>query len=140
MIGTLALYAAAMGYPHAPTKVLAAIERACTNEDDQCELDAVLYAAHESGFDATPKAWSWDAKGGISCGYWQTPCKSLPSTLLGQAKAWVYLRRVSLEEYGDLRGLAGATPAGVRLTVSRQKERQDVLFAATWAAPGGDVN
>ena len=135
MIQVLALYASALGYPNVPTKILQAIEVACSKEDPDCEADAVLYAAHESGFDAHPKAWSWDAKAGVSCGYWQTPCRTLPKTVTGQAEAWVAMRRSSLKSFGDLRGLAGATPAGERLARARKREREDVVFAATWAAP-----
>jgi|SRR5208282_1228781 len=36
--------------------------------------DEVVYGALESRFKDHPRAWSWDARGGVSCGYLQEPC------------------------------------------------------------------
>lgn len=126
--------ASAMGFSHPPADTIRAIEVAC-GSDASCQEDAVLYAAHESGFSEGPVAISWDAKAHVSCGTWQTPCNSKDRTVLDRARTWVALRRVSLETWGDLRGLAGATDAGVRLTRYREAEREDMLFGATWGVP-----
>jgi hypothetical protein len=131
-VAWLVACATALGFPHPPKGILRAIEVAC-NSDVQCSEDAILYAVHESGLQAEPKlAWSWDAKAGVSCGVWQTPCATLPKTLVGQARVWVELRRLSLAQFGDLRGLAGANDAGVRLTRHREQEHEDMVFGATW--------
>ena len=124
--------ASALGYHHVPKGILRAIEVACDG-DFQCGEDAVLYAAHESNFSPEPgHLWSWDARAHVSCGVWQTPCATLPRTLVGQAKVWVQMRAASLSQFGDLRGLAGATDAGVRLTRAREREHEDMTFGATW--------
>jgi hypothetical protein len=124
--------ASAMGFPKAPLSILRALDKACGG-DVQCDEDGVLYAAHESNFQEAPvKLYSWDAKAHLSCGAWQTPCTLKPQTIEEQARTWVYLRKVSLDTWGDLRGLAGANDAGVRLTRARESEREDMLFGATW--------
>ena len=127
--------ASAMGFPKASLSILRALDKACGG-DVQCDEDGVLYAAHESNFQEAPvKLYSWDAKAHLSCGAWQTPCKLRPQTIEEQAKTWVYLRQASLDTWGDLRGLAGANDAGVRLTRAREAEREDMLFGATWGVP-----
>jgi hypothetical protein len=131
MFVLLMAWAAAMGFAHPPREILYAIEAAC-HGDEACGLDAVLYAAHESSFQERPaREYSWDAKAHVSCGTWQTPCSS-SQTLLDQARTWVALRKYSLDTYGDLRGLAGNTPAGIALTQARELEREDVTFGAQW--------
>jgi hypothetical protein len=134
-IAFLVACAAAMGFPKAPATILRALEAACEGDLD-CEEDGVLYAAHESNFQEAPvKLYSWDAKAHLSCGAWQTPCTLKPQSIEEQARTWVYLRKVSLDTWGDLRGLAGANDAGVRLTRAREAEKDDMLFGATWGVP-----
>lgn len=114
--------------------VIAAVQRAC-GDDLDCAVDGVVYAIHESNMQNNPKAWSWDAKGGKSCGVWQMPCalvRTMPS-INAQARAWVQMRAASLDAYGSLLGLAGNTPAGEALTRARELETADAVFAATWA-------
>ena len=136
MISTAFLIAcaSAMGFSHPPADTIRAIEIACQHEADplSCGEDAILYGARESGLSEGPKAISWDAKAHVSCGTWQTPCDSTDRTVLDRARHWVRLRRLSLEAWGDLRGLAGATDAGIRLTRYRELERDDMVFGATW--------
>jgi hypothetical protein len=36
-----------------------------------------VYLEAESRVQLHPHAWSWDAKAGVSCGAWQTPCSSV---------------------------------------------------------------
>jgi hypothetical protein len=134
LIYTLTLIASALGYNHVQPSIFQAVVQACKS-DQACAIDAVLYAAHESAFDAHPKAYSWDARSHLSCGYWQTPCATLPDTLLGQARLWVSLRAASLSQFGSLVGLAGNTAAGRQLTRAREAEKEDCLFAAHWATP-----
>lgn len=132
MFALLTAWAAALGFTHPPREILYAIELACKG-DESCGLDAVLYAAHESSFQEKPaKEYSWDAKAHVSCGTWQTPCSAGVQTVLDQARAWVKLRRYSLDAYGDLRGLAGVSDAGIALTRAREEERDDVAFGAKW--------
>jgi hypothetical protein len=133
LIYTLTLVASALGYNHVQPSLFQAVVQAC-NDDETCAVDAVVYAAHESAFDGHPKAWSWDARRHLSCGFWQTPCATLPNTLLGQARLWVSLRAASLSRFGSLVGLAGDTPAGRQLTRARAAEVEDCLFAARWSA------
>jgi hypothetical protein len=49
------------------------------------------WAWHESRLSTHPKAFSWDAHAGVSCGAFQERCATLPPTLLGQAVAWLAL-------------------------------------------------
>lgn len=124
--------ASALGHPHPSKRIIQTIITACEG-DVSCSEDAILYAAEESGVQVEPtRAYSWDARAGVSCGTWQTPCKDRDQSLLGRAKSWVHLRAYSLATYGDLRGLAGATAAGVRLTRARESEREDMRFGARW--------
>jgi hypothetical protein len=64
------------------------------------EGDAALqaiYAFEESGVLRYPKCFSWDCRGGVSCGVWQMPCFVVRShDLVGQAKIWRQMFRVSL--------------------------------------------
>lgn len=127
--------ASSLGFAHPPQAILRALDEACKG-DLACEEDGVLYAAHESGFQERPnKNYSWDAKAHVSCGAWQTPCTNPPQSLLEQARTWVVLRKYSLDTWGDLRGLAGNTGAGIRLTRARESERDDMIFGATWGVP-----
>lgn len=131
-IAFLVACASAMGFSKAPLSILNALTAACGG-DESCEVDGVLYAAHESNFQEAPvKLYSWDAKSHVSCGAWQTPCALRPKSILEQARTWVALRRASLDTFGDLRGLAGNNDAGVRLTRAREAERDDMVFGATW--------
>jgi hypothetical protein len=132
ILSTLAVVASALGYPNVSSTFLDATASACDG-NETCAVDALIYAAHESAFNAHPQAWSWDARGHVSCGFWQTPCSALAPTLLGQARDWVKLRNVSLARYGSLLGLAGNTPAGEAVTRSREAERDDCLFAVAWS-------
>ena len=133
LLGTLAIVASSLGYPHVPPPFLRVAASACEG-DLVCAVDALVYAAHESGFNAAPAPWSWDARRHVSCGFWQTPCATLAPSVLGQANAWVRLRAISLARYGSLVGLAGNTEAGRQLTAAREAERDDCLFAASWSA------
>jgi hypothetical protein len=133
LVYTLTLVASSLGYDHVPTSFFNAVEQAC-GRDESCAIDATVYAAHESGFEARPTPRSWDARRQVSCGLWQTPCITLPSTALGQARAWVALRAESLARFGSLVGLAGDTPAGRVVTKAREAEIQDCRFAARWAS------
>ena len=100
-IAFLVACASAMGFSKAPLSILNALATACQG-NLECEVDGVLYAAHESGLQEAPvKAYSWDAKSHVSCGAWQTPCEARPVPILKQAKTWVALRRYSLERWGD---------------------------------------
>lgn len=131
-IAWLVACASALGYHHVPKTILKAIEVACDG-DLTCGEDAVLYGVHESDLSPEPaKLWSWDARAHVSCGVWQTPCATLPKSLVGQARAWLTLRNASLAQFGDLRGLAGANDAGVRLTKAREREHEDMVFGARW--------
>ena len=136
--------ALALGAEHPRADVMRAVDRACRGKDERCTLDATLWAKHESDLQPRPKPFSWDAKAGVSCGLLQSPCATLPDTLEREVQVWLTLRRYSLETYGDLRALAGATPAGEKIARARAEEADAVLahlntwwslFA--WCAPSG---
>lgn len=133
IVFTLVAIAASFGIPapkHSEARlIIDAAIAACP--DDDCAVDSVFYAIKESSLRMRPPPESWDAKRGLATGPWQL--WNAPAGLMAQARAWVALRAESLKRWGDLRGLAGATPAGVRLTRAREAEREDCLFAAAWA-------
>lgn len=134
LVYTLTLVASSMGHDHVQPSFFDAVVQACEG-DETCAIEATVYAARESGFEERPAPHSWDARRHVSCGLWQTPCVTLEPTVLGQARAWVALRRDSLARYGSLVGLAGDTQAGYELTRAREAEVQDCRFAARWARP-----
>src|SRR5262249_2096962 len=48
------------------------------------------YAWLESGAQAHPRAFSWDARAGKSCGPWQEPCAFVQhASLVEQARYWL---------------------------------------------------
>ena len=51
---------------------------------------AALYVALESGVNEHPRAFSWDAKAGVSCGILQMPCAFVAThTLVEQVRWWL---------------------------------------------------
>lgn len=129
MIAFLVACAMALGFSHPRLKVVEALVTACDG-DLTCAEDGIVYAARESSFEEHPQPWSWDSKAGVSCGEWQTPCATLKLRLVDRARDWVAMRKASLDAYGDLRGLPGNTPAGIRIAKAREEEREDAIFAA----------
>jgi hypothetical protein len=99
--------------------IASALARAC-GDNVTCVYDGAIYAEHESGWQLRPRAESWDARRGLAVGPWQL--WGAPASLPDQARRWVALRAFSLAQYGDLRGLAGANDAGVRIARSRAVE------------------
>jgi len=90
----------AAGHPLSPDApaVADAIEYAVMHADSRpvtgtAEGDAALeavYAYLESGVRVSPKPMSWDARGHVSCGVWQMPCRIVRArTLRGQAGWWL---------------------------------------------------
>lgn len=111
--------ALALGGPDARATA-AALEAQC--QDAQCIVEGMLWLSHESGLSRHPLAYSRDAKDGTSCGLGQTPCAVTPADVAGQVRVWLGARAASLAMFGDLRGLPGATPAGLRIARSRAVE------------------
>lgn len=113
--------------------IASALERACQG-DTSCVLDGAVYAERESAWQLTPRPWSWDAKAGLARGPWQL--WNAPASLPDQARAWVHLRELSLTRYGDMRGLAGANAAGVRIARARADEAEFLeMTASAWGRP-----
>jgi hypothetical protein len=113
-----------------PTNEHVAIARALVaacHEDRDCILDGVVYAEHESLFQLSPHAYSWDAKLGLARGPWQL--HNAPIRVEDQARKWVALREASLKACGSLALLAsGSCNRGLVLVRARQDE------VATWNA------
>ena len=110
--------------------IASALERACQG-DTSCVLDGAVYAERESAWQLTPRPWSWDAKAGLSHGPWQLWGQH--GAVDEQARAWVSLRAASLAQWGDLRALAGANDAGVRIARARAEEAEFLeMTASAW--------
>jgi hypothetical protein len=130
----LSALALAVALGHAPTRevrqIASALDRAC-HGDVQCLYDGAEYAERESSWLANPRPQSWDARAGLARGPWQL--WNAPVRLEDQAVRWCSLRAASLAQFGDLRGLPGATPAGVRIARSRAYEANLLRYAVEWA-------
>jgi hypothetical protein len=126
----LAIFLAqALGGPDAVEAAQALVSQC---QDAQCVVEGMTYFAHESSLSRAPKPMSHDAKDHTSCGLGQTSCAITPTDVPGQVRVWLDCRAASLAMFGDLRGLPGATPAGVRVAQSRATEAY-VLAALTAA-------
>lgn len=91
-------------------------------------VDAALlgdYAFHESGLSEHPAPWSWDARGGLSCGFLQLRCYLVDrQSLVQQAATWL----------GALR--AAGLAKGVDSSPARARARLCEARAALSAAVG----
>ena len=83
---TILALCALLGYPHPPAPIVAAIASAAATPEEAALL--VIYGVHESGLSEHPRAWSWDARGGVSCGWLQLRC-GLSSTPEADARTWL---------------------------------------------------
>ena len=89
------------GTPSPP--VVDAIASGCEQEAARHPVDAgacvalvTTYVALESGYLTRPHAWSWDAKGGVSCSVLQLPC-AISRDPASDVRTWLTnLRRSSL--------------------------------------------
>jgi hypothetical protein len=115
---------------HAPrnTAIEDAIVTAVAEDADRGYVDYGLeaaamafWSAKESGNQDTPPPSSHDAWAGRSCGFLQEDCSTLPRTLLGQARKWLWLvhqgQRVCPES--PLAPLSGGC-SGARTMVERR--------------------
>jgi hypothetical protein len=126
-ISLLLSFAAALGFSNPDREVIESLAASCS--DISCLADGAIYAAHESGFQVSPrKRHSWDAVMGLSSGPWQL--HGAPAGVKAQAKEWVRRRALSLAQWGDLRGLPGATDRGKRIAASRSDEALLLLLSA----------
>jgi hypothetical protein len=83
-----------LGYRTPPMRIVHAIADAAQTAEDAALL--VVYGVHESGLSEHPRAWSWDARAGVSCGPWQLRC-TLSSTPEADARTWLAnVRRAGL--------------------------------------------
>jgi hypothetical protein len=58
--------------------------------------DETVYAALESLVSAHPRAFSWDARGHVSCGYLQEPCGFVDhASLEEQSRYWLRIYRAA---------------------------------------------
>jgi hypothetical protein len=78
--------------------IATAVLEADTPVFDTVEEDAAIlavWAFYETGGSMSrhPRPMSWDAVAGLSCGVWQQRCATLPSSILGQARAELVLMR-----------------------------------------------
>jgi hypothetical protein len=64
-----------------------------TVEEDAAILAVWAYFETGGTMSRHPRPMSWDAVAGLSCGVWQQRCATLPSTILGQARAELVLMR-----------------------------------------------
>jgi hypothetical protein len=129
MAGLALALAVALGHTSAQATLIArAIDQACGGEP-ACVVDASVYVDHESNYQLTPAPWSWDAKAGKASGPFQL--WGAPQGIQAQANEWVRRRAASLAQWGDLRGLAGNTEAGVRVARARAEEARGLV----WLAP-----
>lgn len=72
-----------------------------SSRDVDVVVEAV-YVAGESGARRAPKATSWDAKAGISCGAFQEPCEYVAHhSLVDQARLWMHFLRVGKKDCPD---------------------------------------
>jgi hypothetical protein len=134
MIQALAIaltIAAAYGHPTQRGSdayvIASAIVDACDG-DISCVEDAVVFAQHESGMSLHPKAFSHDARSGLSRGPLQV--QGAGNDLDAQAERWVALRAWSLQQCGSLSALAsGSCTRGTRLAASRAAEVDSLHWA-----------
>lgn len=82
-----------------------------------------VYAWFESNASSHPRAYSWDAKAGKSCGAWQEPCSfAKTASALEQARYW-------------LRELRASGLASVDSSPARAAKRQALAEAALASVP-----
>lgn len=91
-----------------------------------------VYLEQESRVQLHPHAWSWDAKAGVSCGAFQTPCASVAKrSLLEQARFVLGLMRRGLVvcPAQPLAPALGGCHAGRRGADMRVKRARELLAA-----------
>jgi hypothetical protein len=77
-------------------RIVAAIAEAGRDATEEEVALLTTYAWLESAGRVNPKAWSWDARAGVSCGPWQEPCGAVRQlSLVGQANFWLRELRTS---------------------------------------------
>jgi hypothetical protein len=132
-VGSFALaLALTLGGPDA-RETARALEAQCP--DAQCVREGLVWLSHESGLSRSPVPMSHDARDHTSCGLGQTPCSRTPADVPGQVRVWLGARAASLAMFGDLRGLPGATPAGIRIARSRADEVERWTWLASLLTP-----
>jgi hypothetical protein len=111
--------------------VTAAMEDAARGYVDSAFEAAALafWSAKESGNEENPKAQSRDAAAGQSCGPWQEECATLPRTLLGQARKWLWLahRGAAICPESPLAPLSGGCRAGRVIAETRLHRMREIL-------------
>ena len=130
--------AAALHHGPVPPDVARAVAVGCELEAERYPVDpracaalVLVYAWHESRWQAHPDPVSSDAVADISCGLLQLPCRWLRiddyhwHTTAWEARAWLALLR-----RGTLAGLSGGGRAGERLARVREGEAQAALLAS----------
>ncbi len=99
--------------------------------DGDAALQAT-YAYLESGVREHPKALSWDARGHVSCGVWQMPCKVVAvRSLRQQAGWWLYTMKQAVRLCPDAPGadMCGSCHAALprRMAIYRWRKAAEVL-------------
>jgi hypothetical protein len=100
-------------------------------EEDAAMLAVWAFGETGGSLSRYPRPQSWDAKAGLSCGVWQQRCRSIPPTILGQARdeIWLMRRGAVLCPEQPMAPLSGGCRAGRRLADRRVARARALLSA-----------
>jgi hypothetical protein len=83
------------------------------------------FIAHESGAALSPRPWSWDSRGGVSCGALQMRCARIAGhSVFWQVAAWLS------DASKGLPGMCGYGAAAQRMAAARRNEALEAVRAA----------